>query len=58
MKLDTPSKVLAFAAWASVIIEAWQLLTRMIPSDFLTWGFFVFFLLLAIVASAISSPSK
>jgi len=57
MKLDTPSKVLAALMWASVIIEAWLLIIRRVPSDLVSWGFFVFFLLVAVVAP-ITSPSK
>jgi hypothetical protein len=49
-----PSQLLAAIGWASVFAEAWALLTRNIPADALSWGMWVFFLIIAVLASVIS----
>lgn len=54
----SPSHALAILAWASVFVLSWLLILRLIPSDGLSWSFFAFFLVLALVASAIASPTK
>lgn len=60
MRLDKPSATLAYAGWASVFVEAWLLLLRIIPSDVFSWTFFGIFLLIAVWASAIytGNPKK
>lgn len=56
--LNQPSQVLAAVAWASVFVEAWLLLTRHVPADGLAWGFWVFFLVIAVLASLISAGRR
>jgi len=58
MKIEKPSQLLAILGWVSVFVEGWLLVLRQVPSDALSWGFFTFFFLVAIGASAIASPSK
>lgn len=52
--IKKPSQLLSAMAWCSVFCEAWLLLTRNIPSDFLSWGLWLFFLLVAVLASLAS----
>lgn len=58
MKTEKPSVVLAWVSWASVFIEGWLILLRIIPADRLTWIFFAVFFVVAVFASAVASPSK
>lgn len=53
-----PSTKLAFAAWASVFALGWLLALRRLPLDALSGRLFAFFVLLAVVTSAIASPGK
>lgn len=48
------SQLLGALAWGSVFCEAWLLLTRHIPSDFLSWGLWLFFLVIALISSLAS----
>jgi hypothetical protein len=52
--ITKPSQLLSALAWISVFCEAWLLLTRHIPSDFLSWGLWLFFLVIALMASLAS----
>ena len=52
-----PAHALAALAWFSVFMEAWLLIKGLIPSAFLPWFFWVFFLLVALISSAVSSVS-
>ena len=51
------SKVLAITCWASVIVLSWLFILEIIHSNVVNWLFFAFFLLLAIVSSAVSSKN-
>ena len=52
------STLLARLGWLSVFAEGWLILLRLIPADKLTWIFFTVFFVVAVMASAVSSPSK
>lgn len=54
----SPVHALAVLAWVSVFVLSWLLILRILPSDGLSWSFFVFFLLIALMASALASPRK
>lgn len=56
--MNKPSFLLSALAWASVFCEAWLLLTRNIPSDFLAWGLWIFFLLIALFSSVFASAKR
>ena len=58
MKIENPSQVLTLIMWVSVLILSWLLITRQVPSDALSWLFWVFFLVIAIFASAVASSKK
>lgn len=53
-----PSQLLALASWASVFVLSWPLLKRSVPADVMSWGFFAFFLLIAVMSSAVSSGRR
>jgi hypothetical protein len=53
-----PSTLLAFASWASVFILTWLLVLGKLPYDGHGLGAMLFFLGMAVIASAIASPSK
>lgn len=53
-----PSTYLAMASWLMVFIIAVFLFLKAVPSDFVSWFFFVFFFVIALFSSAISSRSK
>ena len=53
MKLESPSLALAVIGWGSVFVEGWLILTRIIPSDFLSWIFFVLYFVIALFASGV-----
>lgn len=57
MKIEKPSQVLALAAWISVFFVAWLLVLRLIPSDWISWGFMIFFFVLAVL-SAVASAKR
>jgi hypothetical protein len=50
--------LLAAIAWISVFFEAWLLILRRIESDWLSWIFFVFFFVVAVLASAMASARR
>ena len=52
------SELLAIATWTCTLVESWLLLIKRIPVDVMSISFFVFYLLIAIFASAISSAKK
>ena len=51
------SDLFALLGWLSVLVLAWLLVMRRVPSDGLTWGIFIFFFLFAVVASGAASYS-
>lgn len=48
------SQIIAGLAWVSIILQLWLFLLRRIDSDLLSWIIFIFFLLIAVVASSIT----
>lgn len=56
MNAPKPSVLLSGAAWICVFGTGMLVVARKIPSDFLTWGMFVFFFLVALMATAVSTP--
>ena len=58
MKITKFSQVLAIVSWGSLFVEGWLLILRAIPSDPLSWGFYVLFFVIAIFASAFASSKK
>lgn len=57
MEIRTLPQLLALLAWLSIFVEVWLLILRKIPSDALSWAFFSFFMLLAIIASALATSN-
>jgi len=58
MQIKSLSQFLSIFGWLSVFAQSWLFILNLIPSNFNTWIFFVFFLLIAIFASAVSSENK
>lgn len=58
MNNQKPSHLLAALGWISVFFEAWLLIMRRIESDALSWGFFVFFFIIAFFASVMASARE
>lgn len=44
------NKINATISWISIFCLAWGLILNKIPSNPTTWGFFVFFLVVALIA--------
>lgn len=58
MKWEKPSHILAFAGWLSVFVLSWLLILGYRPLNWLSAGFWFFFLIIAILASAVGSDGK
>lgn len=58
MKIEKFSQLLALVSWVSLFTEGWLLLLRAIPADGLTFFFFGFFFVVAVMAGAVATPKK
>jgi len=54
----TTSQLCSILGWVSVFGMGWMFVLRLIPQDALSWGFFVFFFLVAIFASVSAMEKK
>ena len=55
---NKPSVVLAFATWGSLLALSWLLVLDRVPFDGVSAGGWIFFLLVAVVASAMTSSKR
>ena len=47
-----------FVAWGSLFFESWLLILRLISSSFTSWGFWIFFLLVAMLSSSLQKENR
>lgn len=52
------SELVAVFAWFSTFLSSFLIFFRRIPNDGLSWGFFAFYLIVAILASAMTMERK
>ena len=53
-----PSIFVSILSWLSVFSASWLILLRRLPSDWISWSFFAFFLIVAVFSSALSSKGN
>ena len=58
MNWNNPSIMLAFATWGSLFVLSWLLVLDRVPFDGVSAGAWIFFLLVAVVVSAMTSSRR